>query len=68
MGETSRRVSALRFIGTLLCAACAFAPRASATTEPLAYLFSYFTRNGEDGLHLAYSPDSGTTWLALNGG
>lgn len=29
-------------------------------------LFSYFTRNGEDGLHLAYS-DDGTTWRPLNG-
>lgn len=30
-----------------------------------AYLFSYFTGNGEDGLHLAYSYD-GLTWEALN--
>ena len=29
------------------------------------YLFSYFQNNGEDGLHLAYSPD-GYTWEALN--
>jgi len=39
----------------------------AATTEPDAFLFSYFTRNGEDGLHLAYSRD-GITWLPLNGG
>lgn len=32
-----------------------------------AYLFSYFTRNGEDGVHLAYSND-GVTWSPLNGG
>ncbi len=32
-----------------------------------AYLFSYFTGNGEDGLHLAGSMD-GLTWTALNGG
>jgi len=32
-----------------------------------AYLFSYFTGNGEDGLHLAYSMD-GFSWTALNGG
>jgi sucrose-6-phosphate hydrolase SacC (GH32 family) len=31
------------------------------------YLFSYFTRNGEDGLHLAYSTD-GYNWKALNEG
>lgn len=31
------------------------------------YLFSYFTGNGEDGLHLAYSRD-GLEWRALNGG
>ena len=35
--------------------------------EPSAFLFSYFTRNGADGLHLAYSRD-GITWLPLNGG
>jgi hypothetical protein len=35
--------------------------------ESPAYLFSYFTRNGEDGVHLAYSHD-GVSWLALNGG
>lgn len=29
------------------------------------YLFSYFTNNGQDGLHLAYSYD-GYTWEALN--
>ena len=28
-------------------------------------LFSYFTGNGEDGLHLAYSHD-GLTWETLN--
>ena len=32
-----------------------------------AFLFTYFTRNGEDGLHLAWSED-GTTWQALNEG
>lgn len=30
-------------------------------------IFSYFTGNGEDGLHLAYSYD-GYTWKALNNG
>lgn len=33
--------------------------------EPM--VFSYFTGNGEDGLHLAYSYD-GYTWKALNNG
>jgi hypothetical protein len=31
------------------------------------YLFSYFTNNGEDGLHLAWSRD-GYKWEALNNG
>jgi hypothetical protein len=31
------------------------------------YLFSYFTGNGQDGLHLAYSTD-GLTWKALQEG
>jgi hypothetical protein len=31
------------------------------------YLFSYFTNNGEDGLHLLSSAD-GVRWTALNGG
>src|SRR6187402_838199 len=32
-----------------------------------AYLFSYFTNNGEDGLHLLSSAD-GLRWTPLNGG
>lgn len=31
------------------------------------YVFSYFTNNGEDGLHLAYSED-GFKWQMLNDG
>jgi hypothetical protein len=31
------------------------------------YLFSYFTDNGQDGLHFAYSED-GLKWLPLKGG
>ncbi len=34
---------------------------------PEAYLFSYFTGNGEDGLHIAYSRD-GLVWEPVNGG
>lgn len=33
----------------------------------IAYLFSYFVDNGQDGLHLAWSSD-GYKWEALNGG
>ena len=33
--------------------------------EPEHYLFSYFQKNGQDGLHLAYSED-GLHWKALN--
>ena len=32
-----------------------------------AWLFTYFTRNGEDGLHLAWS-DDGLKWQPLNEG
>ena len=35
--------------------------------EQSVYLFSYFTDNGQDGLHLAYSHD-GLKWEALNDG
>lgn len=35
--------------------------------EDPVYLFSYFTGNGEDGLHLAASMD-GLSWMALNDG
>jgi hypothetical protein len=39
----------------------------SVSAQKDVYLFSYFTGNGEDGLHLAYSTD-GLTWQALNNG
>ena len=42
-------------------------PLATRADSPLAYLFSYFTGNGEDGLHLAASAD-GLTWEPLRGG
>ena len=42
--------------------------RGSLTNVPSkAYLFTYFTGNGEDGLHLAWSRD-GLKWEALNDG
>ena len=64
-----------RIRGWLVVVACALAGCAyagapgnsAAPVEPSAFLFSYFTRNGEDGAHLAYSRD-GITWLPLNGG
>ena len=52
-------------VGLGACGHTSSAPTPS--TEPSAFLFSYFTRNGEDGVHLAYSRD-GVTWLPLNGG
>ena len=69
-----RRGSALRtaLVCLLACALVACArpvqpPTAAAARERSAFLFSYFTRNGEDGVHLAYSRD-GITWRSLNGG
>jgi len=38
-----------------------------AVAQSEAYMFSYFTGNGEDGLHLAYSYD-GLKWETLNNG
>jgi beta-xylosidase len=49
-----------RLIAIALSLACAASARAD-------YLFTYFTRNGEDGLHLATSTD-GYKWERLNGG
>ncbi len=43
----------------------AFASRLAAADE--VYLFTYFTKNGEDGLHLAWSED-GYKWQSLRGG
>lgn len=40
---------------------------AGALTARAEYLFTYFTKNGEDGLHLAWSAD-GYTWHKLNDG
>jgi hypothetical protein len=47
-------------------AGCAPGAPALAGTEPQVFLFSYFTRNGEDGVHLAASRD-GVSWRPLNG-
>jgi beta-xylosidase len=59
----------MKLLRVALLAVVATCTRGSPTPAPehSAYLFSYFTRNGEDGVHLAYSRD-GIHWLALNGG
>jgi hypothetical protein len=49
-----------------LCLAVTSASFAAAPSQS-AYLFTYFTRNGEDGLHLAWSRD-GYAWESLNDG
>lgn len=43
------------------------AAMAHAAESATAYLFTYFTKNGEDGLHLAWSAD-GYKWEKLNDG
>ncbi|MBB3186979.1 glycoside hydrolase family 43 protein [Microbacter margulisiae] len=57
-----------KFIWICLFAFVLSLPLASAKRKgKTAYLFSYFSGNGEDGLHLAYSYD-GLKWLPLNHG
>lgn len=51
----------------LVVAMALLAPARLPQAPPAAYLFSYFTNNGEDGLHLLSSAD-GRQWTALNGG
>lgn len=48
-------------------ASCATAAVPEAASPASAYLLTYFTGNGADGLHLAASRD-GLTWEALGGG
>lgn len=62
---TPRPRGALLFLAAL-CTPPACGPSVQETEAPH-YLFSYFTGNGEDGLHLAHSRD-GLTWEAVNGG
>jgi len=52
----------------LLLAALLLSQASAPSAQQLpTYLFSYFTNNGEDGLHLLSSAD-GLQWTALNGG
>jgi hypothetical protein len=51
----------------LLVAATSPTALTAAETARTAYLFAYFTGNGADGLHLAWSRD-GLKWEALGGG
>jgi hypothetical protein len=51
----------------LLAAALTLAAWAPPSQAASAYLFTYFTNNGEDGLHVLSSSD-GLNWTALNGG
>jgi hypothetical protein len=62
--RTRRRALCL-FALTLLALVTRVASAAGAPDQ--AYLFTYFTKNGEDGLHLAWSAD-GYTWEKLNDG
>lgn len=59
-----RALSALAPLLAALLGACAATPQPPAAD---AYVFAYFTKNGEDGLHLAASSD-GYRWDKLNGG
>src|SRR5436190_23470979 len=50
-----------------LLLAAILAAAASSQPAPSFHVFSYFTDNGEDGLHLLSSSD-GLRWTQLNGG
>src|SRR5688500_10038899 len=56
------KFSRLIFITALLCACSAYALQPAT-----GFLFTYFTKNGEDGLHLAWSAD-GYRWEKTNDG
>jgi beta-xylosidase len=61
-----KRRCVLALAGLALLGACA-APVAVRSSSEDAYLFAYFIKNGEDGLHLAASVD-GYRWEKLGGG
>lgn len=62
----------MRGNGLKICAMALLVLVAYACSEPgkeggRAFVFAYFTKGGEDGLHLAYSYDA-LEWTTLNGG
>lgn len=61
----ARMPTRLRVLCVLVLALLAASPLPAAAQQ--AYVFTYFTGNGEDGLHLAWSRD-GYTWEKLNDG
>jgi hypothetical protein len=62
--QPMKRVQRAVFCGLILAAAMI---PALGQGGRICYLFAYFTGNGEDGLHLAWSVD-GYKWEGLNGG
>ncbi|MDO9551771.1 glycoside hydrolase family 43 protein [Rhodonellum sp.] len=60
-------MSKTNFIFTFLFLLFLHQESAAQTSDSEVYLFSYFTGNGEDGLHYAYSLD-GYQWEVLGGG
>ncbi len=65
MDTTAKGRAIMRRMAVATAIVVCLAGAAQAVAED--YLFSYFTGNGEDGLHLAHSTD-GLTWTALNDG
>lgn len=63
MRSLNYHLYALAFLTGITCCR----PFKAHSQEKQAYLFSYFTGNGEDGLHLAYSLDD-YVWKPLNNG
>lgn len=62
-----RRIITRCFVLTAAILGSFATPCFAAQTNLVGYLFTYFTGNGEDGLHLAWSRD-GYKWEALNNG
>jgi len=67
MKFTSKFAFALIPLTSLALALTPAATRAQATRPSGGFVFTYFLDNGEDGLHLATSPD-GMKWSAVGGG
>jgi hypothetical protein len=67
IGRIVVRMKPPSFARGALILSCLIASLLAAETRDEVLLFSYFTGNGEDGLHLATSED-GLKWTALRGG